>query len=100
MEIEVLFEEEASGRCRDGVFEVSVLFGRDILEALRILVAEWLLPGVRLDESARGALSARVLCVVGISGDGHEEISESGTVTEIKVSTRRDWTTFSNVLCE
>lgn len=40
MEIEERIEVEASARGKDGAFEASVLFGRDILEAFRTLVAE------------------------------------------------------------
>ena len=77
---------EPSARGEDRVFEDSMLFGRDILAALRTLAAEWLL---ELDGNARGALSARVLCMAGGKGDG--EISGgSETVIVMNVSTRRD----------
>jgi hypothetical protein len=40
MEIDEWFEAEPSPRGKNGAFEDSILFGRDILEALRTLVVE------------------------------------------------------------
>jgi hypothetical protein len=93
--------EEGSGRGKDAALEASALFGRDILEALRTLVTG--LGGtmsLEVEERERGALSARVRCVVGDDDETEKTSGVSNTVIEMKVSTRRDWTTFSNVLCE
>lgn len=100
-EVEERIEEECSGRNKDAALEASAVFGRDILEALRTLVTE--LGGTKsleVEERARGALSARVRCMVGDEDGNGKPSAVSGTVIEMKVSTRRDWTTFSKVLCE
>lgn len=100
-EVEERIEEEGSGRDKDAALEASALFGGGVLKALRTFDTE--LRGTEslgVEERARGALSARVRCMVG-DEDGNGKVSGvSGTATEIKVSTRRDWTTFSKVLCE
>lgn len=93
--------EEGSGRDKDAPLEAPALFGRDILEALRTLVTG--LGGTRsleVEERERGALSARVRCMVGDEDGNGKTSGGSITVIEMKVSTRRDWTTFSKVLCE
>lgn len=100
-EVEERIEEEGSGRDMDAALEASALFGRDVLEALRTFATE--LGGTEslgMEERARGALSARVRCMVGDEGGNGKTSEVSGTVIEMKVSTRRDWTTFSKVLCE
>jgi hypothetical protein len=100
-EVEERIEEEGSGRDEDTTFEASVLFGRDNLETLRTFATK--LGGtvsLEVEERARGALSARVRCMVGNEDGNGKPFGVSGTVIEMKVSTRRDWTTFSKVLCE
>lgn len=93
--------EGGSGRDKDAALEASALFGREILEALRTPMTG--LGGTEsseVEERERGALSARVRCMVR-DEDGNDKTSGvSRTVIEMKVSTRRDWTTFSKVLCE
>lgn len=93
--------KEGSSRGNDAALEASALFGRDILKALRTLVTG--LGGTKsleVEERERGALSARVRCVVGEEDENEKTSGVSRTVIEMKVSTRRDWTTFSKVLCE
>lgn len=93
--------EEGSGRDKGAALDASALLGRDILETLRTFATK--LGGTKpleAEECARGALSARVRCMVGDEDGTGKSSGVSGTVIEMKVSTRRDWTTFSKVLCE
>lgn len=89
--VEERIEGEGSGRDTGAALEDSALFGRDVFGALRTLATELgTTKSLEVEERARGALSARVRCVAG-NGDGSGKTSGvSGTVIEMKVSTRRD----------
>lgn len=84
----------------EGIFPVPILADRNVLTPMRVTWTEELEGVTDTVGDGDGPLSARDLGFPLTDGSDGERGGGSGTAIVINVSTRRDLTTFSKVLCE